>query len=124
MATLGDERRRIGFETGSLRTLDWIAVVLVALTGAIHLYLYAVEGWLPFLLGGLGYAGAIVLLFVLPGYRRYLYVAGILFAGLHIVGYFLQPLGPAWIGYLDKAIEIVLVLVLVQLYRTANATRT
>ena len=120
MAQATAHRKRIGFETESLRPLDWVAILLAAGTGVIHLYLFTTEDWIPFLLAGLGFFGAIGLLFVLPGYRHYLYVVGVLFVISQIVGYLLLPLGPAWIGYLDKAVQVLLILVLAQLYRTSG----
>ncbi|MFB6106584.1 MAG: hypothetical protein ABEJ70_06395 [Halobacteriaceae archaeon] len=106
-------------DTASLTGLHWLAIALAAVTGAVHLYLYLLEDWLPFLLAGLGFFGAIVLLIVLPRYRRSLYPVGVLYVLAQIVGYVLLPLGPAWLGYLDKAVQVLLVLVLVQLYRTS-----
>lgn len=117
-------QRRIGFDLESLIRLDWVAIILAAITGVVHLYLFTIEDWLPFLLAGLGFFGAIVLLIVLPGYRRYLYLAGVLYVIAQIVGYLLLPLGPAWIGYLDKAVQVLLILVLVQLYRTSGERAT
>lgn len=120
MSETATRHRRIGFETASLEPLHWLAIVLAAATGAIHLYLYTTEDWLPFLLAGVGFFGAIVLLIVLPGYRRWLYPLGILFVLVQIVGYVFLPLGPLWLGILDKVIQVALILVLVQLFRTAQ----
>ena len=115
-------RRSIGFDVGSLTTLDWVAIVLAAITGAVHLYLYTMEGWIPFLLAGLGFYGAVALLIVLPGYRHYLYPLGALFTAAQIVGYVLLPLGPLWLGVGDKIVQVLLILVLLQLYRRTDAT--
>jgi hypothetical protein len=113
-------QRSVGLSHGldTLTTLDWAAVGLALGTGLIHLYLFTIEDWLPFLLAGAGFLGAIVLLIALPKYRHWLYLAGVLFVLSQIVGYPLLPLGPLWIGVLDKAIQVVLIVVLVQLFRT------
>lgn len=120
MATEQQQSSGLGFDVGSLRSLDWVAIVLAASTGVIHLYLYTTEDWLPLLLAGAGFFGAIVLLVVLPKYRRWLYPIGVLFVLAQIVGYLLLPLGPLWIGVLDKVIQVALIATLVQLFRTAD----
>lgn len=75
---------RIGLSIWTVGPLAWLAIALTATTGLVHLYLYMVDGFLPFLLGGLGYLGAIVLLLVLPGYRRWLYLVGIPYVLVHL----------------------------------------
>lgn len=121
MATeTSQQRTGLSYRIGSLRTLDWIAVVLAVATAVIHLYLFTTEDWLPFLLAGAGFLGAIGLLVALPRYRHWLYPLGALFVLSQIVGYLLLPLGPLWIGVLDKAIQVTLVLVLVQLFRSSG----
>lgn len=112
-------RSGLSYGIGSLRTLDWVAILLALVTAAIHLYLFTTEDWLPFLLAGAGFLGAVVLLIALPKYRHWLYPVGGLFVASQIVGYLLLPLGPLWIGVLDKAIQVVLIIVLVQLFRTS-----
>lgn len=113
-------RNRVSHGIESLRTLDWVAIVLAVATAAIHLYLFTTEDWLPFLLAGAGFLGAVGVLVALPRYRRWLYPIGVLFVLSQIVGYLLLPLGPLWIGVLDKAIQVALILVLVQLFRTSD----
>lgn len=115
-------RRSIGFDVGSLTTLDWVAIVLAAITGGVHLYLYTVEGWIPFLLAGLGFYGAIALLVILPGYRHYLYPLGALFTAAQIVGYVMLPLGPLWLGVGDKVVQVALIGVLAYLFVRARRT--
>jgi len=112
MAQTEAGRSFVRFETRSLSTLEWFGIALAAATGAIHVYLYVTEDWIPLLLAGLGFYGAIALLVILPDYRKYLYPVGILFTLAQIVGYFVLPLGPLWIGVVDKAIQVTLILVL------------
>ena len=102
--------------TPGLTPVHWTALSLVAVTAATHLYLYVTMGWLPFLLAGAGFVGALGLFFVAPSYRRPLYVAGILFTVAQIVGYVLLPMGPLWIGVLDKVVQAALVVVLGYLF--------
>ena len=113
---------RIGVEIGSFTPAHWLAVVLAAITGAVHLYLYTAEGWIPFLLAGLGFYGAVALLIVLPGYRTYLYPLGALFTAAQIVGYVLLPLGPLWLGVGDKIVQVALIGVLAYLFVRARRT--
>lgn len=120
----------IGLELESLTITHWVALMLVATTGVVHLYLYTTEGFLPFLLGGLGYLGAIGL-FLFNVRRRILYLVGILFAALHIVGWIsagmpdggwaLSAFPMVNLGTLNKLVEIVLVGLLGYLYRRESA---
>ncbi|MFB6139300.1 MAG: hypothetical protein ABEJ26_02555 [Halosimplex sp.] len=117
-----EQQRQTGlsYGVGSLRTLDWVAIALATVTGVTHLYLYTTEDWLPFLLAGAGFFGAIALLVALPRYRHWLYPLGALFVLSQIVGYLLLPLGPLWLGVLDKVIQVALIAVLAQLFRTSG----
>lgn len=111
-------------ETESLTPLHWVAVVLAAITGIIHLVLGVMffPGAQPvaFLLAGLGFFGGIVLF--LRDYRRQqLYVVGVLFTALQIVLYL-------WLNYrvdpaispieaIDKAAQVLLIALLIFFYR-------
>lgn len=112
MAQTETKRGFVRFEATTLSTLEWIGIALAAVTGAIHLYLFVTEDWIPLLLAGLGFFGAIVLLLILPDYRKYLYPVGILFTLAQIVGYLLLPLGPLWIGVLDKVVQVGFIVIL------------
>jgi len=100
----------------SLSATHWLALGLVAVTGIIHVYLFVTESWLPFLLAGVGFLGAIGLFFVVKSYRRVLYAGIALFTLGQVVGYLLLPIGPVWLGVLDKAVQIALVAVLASLF--------
>ena len=113
-------RRRFRFETESLTSLHWIALVLAAITGVIHLYLFTTEGWIPFLLAGAGFFGAIVLV-LFNVYRHWLYAAGIVYTLAQIVGYFMFPFEISMmITVIDKAAQVLLILILVQLFRRSG----
>lgn len=124
------------FETASLTRLHWAAAVLAAITGIIHLFL-GVTGLLgtvigtglavAFLLAGLGFFGGLWL--GLVDYRRpLLYAAGIPYVAVQLVLWYvlnfdsvadlLANAGP--IGYVDKAVQVVLIVVLAVLYRRAS----
>lgn len=106
----------------SLTSLDYIGILLAAITGLIHLY-EGVEDWgegfigVLFVLAGLGFFGAIVLLFLgVP--KRPLYLAGIVFTGIQFVAYFALrwPNVYETIGLFDKIVQLALILVLAALY--------
>ena len=112
----------------SLRTLDYVGVVLVVITGAIHLY-EGIEhlsegGVIPvlFVLAGLGFFGALVLLWA--GFNRtVLYLVGIVFTAIQFVAYFVlnwpDVLSP--LGIFDKIVQLLLVVVLAVLYAQRGA---
>lgn len=113
----------VRFEIDSLTGMHWVAVLLAAVTGMVHLYLFASQGWVPFLLAGLGFYGAIALILVLPAYRPWLYLAGIPFTLAQMVGWYVveQPAGIGDVSGLaafDKIVQILLIVLLVMLYRS------
>ena len=74
----------IGWNPSALSGLQWLAVLLAAVTGAIHLYLYWTEEFLPFLFAGVVFFAAILgLLFHV--YPMVLYALGIPFTAGQIV---------------------------------------
>lgn len=100
----------------SLSGTQWFAVALALLTGALHLYAGAVEGRIPVALAGVGYAGAIVLYYV--GYRRRLLaLVGIPYTLVQFPLWYSRNAGEfAMVGYVDKTVQVVLVVVLAYLY--------
>jgi len=113
-----------GFETGSVSTLGWLAVALVAVTGIIHVYAGLVEGRIPVTLAGVGFLVAIGL-YLADYRRRLLYLVGVLYTAVQIPLWYVVKAGEfTTIGYLDKGVQVVLVVVLAYLYwqtRTAHA---
>lgn len=108
----------VAIPTSSLTMVHWGTLSLAAITGVIHLYLYVTESWLPFLLAGAGFFGAIGLFFLLKDYRRYLYLVGIPFTLAQIGGYLMFPMGPLWIGAVDKIVQVAFIVALAYLYLT------
>lgn len=105
----------------SLGALHWIAVLLAIVTGGIHLYAGFVEGRIPVLLAGLGFLGATGLFLI--GYRRrVLYSVGIVYTAVQIPLWYVAKAGEyTTLGYVDKIVQIVLVLVLAYLYWDARS---
>lgn len=115
------ERRQSGivqFDTATLTSTHWVVIGLAALSGVIHLYLYSTEQYLPFLLAGLGFIGAIILLIILPAYRKYLYPLGALFVLAQLAGYVAIGTAfdtPIWLDAVDKIAQVLLVIILARL---------
>jgi hypothetical protein len=75
---------RFGFDTATMPPTHWLLGGLAAVTGVIHLYLYVEQGFLPFLLAGVVFLGAIVAM-LFNVYRRVVYALGIPFTAGQIV---------------------------------------
>jgi hypothetical protein len=116
------------FDTPSVQNLDYLATVLAAITGLIHLY----EGiehlggdpiaiW--FLLAGLGFFGAIVLFWA--GFTQtLLYAVGIVFTGIQVIAYFVinWPDVVFALGIVDKIVQVVLIGSLAARYRQSPSS--
>ncbi|MEF8808157.1 DUF7475 family protein [Natronomonas sp.] len=100
---------------GSLTQLQWLAVVLVVVTGVLHVYAGLVEGRIPVALAGVGYAGALVLFFF-DYRRRLLYLVGIPYTAVQFPLWIVAKSEYGMVDYIDKAVQVVLILVLIYLY--------
>lgn len=102
--------------------LHWLAAGLAAITGTVHLYLYWAQAFLPFLLAGLGFFGAVVLL-VGGVNRRLLYVVGVPFTGMQIAAWLALGMPDFLLGVFDKSVELALIAALVYLFVTERRTK-
>lgn len=111
------------FETASLTGVHWLAVVLVVITGVLHVYAGVVDGRAPLVLAGVGFLVATVL-FLADYRRRLLYLVGIVYTFVQIPIWYVVKAGEyTTIGYVDKVAQVILVVVLVYLYwQTRSAT--
>jgi len=100
---------------GSLTQLQWLAVALVVITGVLHVYAGIVEGRIPVALAGVGYAGALVLFFF-DYRRRLLYLLGIPYTAVQFPLWIVAKSEYGVIDYVDKAVQVALILVLIYLY--------
>ena len=100
---------------GALTRLQWLAVVLIVVTGVLHVYAGVVEGRIPVALAGVGYAGALVLFF-LDYRRRLLYLLGIPYTAVQFPLWIVAKSEYGMVDYVDKAVQAVLILVLLYLY--------
>lgn len=103
-------------ETGSLTTIHWLVVLLALVTGVLHVYAGVVEGRIPVALAGVGFLGAVALF--LYGYRRHLlYPAGIIYTAVQFPLWYVAKAGEyTAIGYVDKFLQAVLIVLLAYLY--------
>ena len=100
---------------GSVTTLQWLAVALVVVTGVLHVYAGIVEGRAPVTLAGIGYGAALVVFFL--GYRRrLLYLVGIPYTAVQFPLWIVAKSEYGVVDYVDKAVQVVLILVLLYLY--------
>ncbi len=109
----------------SLTPLHWLGVAMALISAAVHLVLGV--GFLPhwmgilFVLAAGGYIGAVVLL-ALEFRRRLLYLVGIPYTLVQIIGWYVVN-QPSAVGEvpaadaIDKIAQVVLIVVLVVLYR-------
>ena len=108
---------------GSVPSLGWVALGLVFLTGVLHVYAGVVEGRPPVTLAGVGFLGAILLYLV--DYRRpFLYLVGVVYTAVQIPLWYVAKAGEfTTVGYVDKAVQVVLVALLVYLYWHTRAAK-
>ena len=110
------------FKTDSIPTLAWVALGLVFVTGVLHVYAGVVENRIPVALAGVGFFGAI-LLYLLDYRRRLLYLVGILYTAVQIPIWYVVKAGEyTTVGYVDKAVQVVLIVLLAYLWWTARTT--
>lgn len=101
------------FDTSTVSTLGWLALALVFLTGVLHLWVGIVEGRIPLVLAGVAFLAAMPL-YLADYHRRLLVLLAIPFTAVQIPLWYVVNAGEfTTLGYLDKAIQLVLVAVLV-----------
>lgn len=107
-----------------LTRLHVAAIALAATTGIVHLYLYWSQGFVPFLLAGVGFFGAVALL-VGGVNRRLLYAVGVPFTASQVAVWVVQGMPEFALGVFDKTVQIALVALLAYLFVTERrALRT
>lgn len=92
--------------------LHWFTMGLVAITGVIHLYLFVTQGFVPFLLAGLGFFGIIVGMMITRRgglLRSAVYVLAIPFTLGQIAAWVALGMPDFSLGVADKTIQVVLI---------------
>ena len=98
-----------------LSTLEWAIVALVGITAVTHIYPGVVEGAPPLVLAGLGFLGGAAL-YVRGVRRQTLAIAAIPYTAVQIPLWVVIKAGNyTLVGYVDKAVQVVLVLALLVL---------
>ncbi|WP_435333027.1 DUF7475 family protein [Haloarchaeobius sp. TZWWS8] len=105
-----------------LTRLHWVAIVLAVTTGIVHLYLYWMQEFIPFLLAGLGFLGAVALL-VAGVNRRLLYAVGIPFTASQIAVWVVQGMPEFVLGVADKSVQVALIASLAYLFVTERRVK-
>lgn len=95
--------------------LHWLAIALLAVTGTVHVYLFATQEFVPFLLAGLGFFGAIGVLLA-DFYRRLVYLALVPYTIAQIVGWYVLDGDLTAIAVVDKVAQVLLLVLLVYLF--------
>jgi hypothetical protein len=97
-------------------------IVLTVATAIIHLVLAVPETLIMFYLNGLGYLALVAALYLPAGrpYRRYIRFALMAFTAVTILGWAVMG-ERSPIGFIDKAIEILLLVLLWLEHRQQNA---
>lgn len=111
-----DQPLRNVVETDSLTATHWLAILLVLVTGVIHLYAGVVEGRIPVSLAGIGFLAAVVV-FLLDYRRSVLYLVGIAYTAVQFPLWYVVKAGEyTTIGYVDKTLQASLIVVLAYLF--------
>lgn len=124
------EQQGLSLQTGSLTALHWVGILAALASAGVHLVLgvrLAPSGLgISFILAGLGFVGAVILVLV-DVRRRAVYAVGIPFTLGQIVLWYLFnfagggksfPGDIGTLGAIDKVAQVVLIAVLVVLLRT------
>ncbi|MDY6764162.1 MAG: hypothetical protein SV377_00480 [Halobacteria archaeon] len=110
-----ETKRGIGFDISSFTSFHWLAISFALITGSVHLYLGVTQEFLPFLLAGAGFYGAVFLM-VMNVQRKILYLLGIPYTAVQIVMWAYMGMPDFEIGVVDKTIQLMLIALLAVLY--------
>ncbi len=111
-------------ETDSLSTTHWLAILLVLVTGVIHIYSGIVEGRIPVTLAGVGFLAAVVV-FLFDYRRSLLYLVGVLYTAVQLPLWYVAKAGEfTTLGYIDKTVQVALILLLAYLYYSRRNVET
>ncbi|MFC7225417.1 hypothetical protein ACFQKF_20335 [Halalkalicoccus sp. GCM10025322] len=107
----------------SMTSKRWGAAALATISGSVHLYLYATQSFIPFLLAGLGFltlAGLLATTFD----HRLLYVGGIPFTLAQIAAWIQLGMPDFALGVADKTVQVALICLLAYLFVSERRSKT
>ena len=108
-------RNDFDYDLSTMTRVHWLAMTALGITGVIHVYLFATQGFLPFLLAGLGFFGIIAGILVTRRggmLRSAVYVLAIPFTLAQIGAWVAVGMPDFYLGVADKIVQIVLIAVL------------
>ena len=111
-------RNDVDFDLSTMARVHWLAMTAVAITGVIHVYLFVTQGFLPFLLAGLGFFAIIAGMLVTRRgglLRSAVYVLAIPFTLAQIGAWVAVGMPDFYLGVADKIVQIGLIAVLAYL---------
>lgn len=117
--TITTKRTGFGFRWDTMTPAHWATAALAGITGTVHAYLYATEGFLPFLFAAVVFYAAIIGM-LLNVYRRALYALGIPFTAGQIAIWFVMGMPTFELGVVDKVVQVALIGLLVYLFRNES----
>lgn len=91
------------------------AMALATVSGGVHLYLYATQSFIPFLLAGLGFLTLAALMATTFDYRV-LYLGGIPFTIAQIAAWIQLGMPDFRLGVADKTVQVALIVLLAYLF--------
>lgn len=111
-------RNDLDFDLSTMTGVHWLAMGLVAITGVVHLYLFVTQGFLPFLLAGLGFFGIMAAILVTRRggiLRSVVYVLAIPFTVGQIAAWMALGMPDFYLGVADKAVQVALIAIMAYL---------
>lgn len=120
ISTTTERRTGFGFSRESMTPVHWATAGLAAITGVVHLYLFATTAFEPFLFAGAVFMAAILGMLVIPyGHiaRKALYALGVPFTMGQIVAWYVIDGQFTALAVGDKLVQVALILALIYLFR-------
>lgn len=110
-------------DLNSMTGKRWGAAALATVSGGVHFYLYLTQGFIPFLLAGLGFLTLAALLATTFDHRL-LYLGGIPFTLAQIAAWIQLGMPDFLLGVADKTIQVALIVLLAYLFVSERRSKT
>lgn len=112
----------LGLDLDGLTRAKAGAMALATVSGGVHLYLYATQSFIPFLLAGLGFLTLAALVGTTFDYRV-LYLGGIPFTLAQIAAWIQLGMPDFTLGVADKTVQVALICLLAYLFVIERRSR-